>query len=221
MRLSYSKVRVWDAPTRLFHWAIVLLIATSWVTQDLNWMWWHFLSGYTMIAALLFRLAWGVVGSETSRFTQFLRGPIAALRHLRDLRRHRADTQVGHNAAGGWMVLVLLLLLCVQAGTGLCANDEVSVQGPLANWVGDSWSDYLSHIHAVNFTLIEAAIVFHLLAIAAYWARGHNLIGPMITGWKRLPSGTRPPRMASSLLALGIFLLAGLAVVIGVRAFAS
>lgn len=221
MRLSYSKVRVWDVPTRLFHWTIVVLVATSWFTQYMDWMSWHFLSGYTLIAALLFRLTWGVVGSETSRFSHFLRSPLAALRHLHEVRRQRTDTQVGHNPAGGWMVVVLLVLLCVQAATGLCANDEISAQGPLANWVGDRWSNYLSHIHVVNFELIEAAIAVHLLAIAIYWLRGHNLVRPMITGWKRLPSGIRPPRMASSLLALGIFLLAGLAVAVGVHVFSS
>lgn len=218
MRLSYSKIRVWDVPTRLFHWGIVLLVVTSWITQDLDWMRWHFLSGYTLIAALLFRLAWGLVGSETSRFSHFLRSPLTALRHLRDLPRHRTDPQIGHNAAGGWMVLILLLLLCVQAATGLCANDQISVQGPLANWVGDRWSDYLSHIHALNFKLIEAAIVLHLVAIATYRFRGHDLLRPMITGWKRLPGAVPPPRMVSPLLALGIFLVAALAVAASVHA---
>lgn len=218
MRLSYSKVHVWDAPIRLFHWGIVVLVATSWTTQELNWMWWHFLSGYTLIAALLFRVAWGLVGSETARFSHFLRSPLAVLRHLHELPRRSTDTQVGHNAAGGWMVVVLLLLLCVQAGTGLCANDQVSVQGPLADWVGDSWSDYLSHIHAVNFTLIEAAIALHLVAIAVYRLRGDDLVRPMLTGWKNLPGFVRPPRMASPLLALGIFAVVAVAVAAGLHA---
>lgn len=218
MRLDSFRIRVWDAPTRLFHWAIVLLVATSWVTQEFDWMRWHFLSGYTLLTALLFRLAWGLVGSETARFRHFLRSPLAALRHLRELPRHRSDSIIGHNAAGGWMVIVLLLLLSVQVGTGLCANDEISAQGPLANLVGDQWSDNLTHIHAVNFKLIEAAIVLHLLAILAYRLLGHDLLRPMITGWKRLPSAAASPRMASPLLALAILVIAALAVAVGIRA---
>lgn len=218
MRLDSFRIRVWDAPTRLFHWAIVLLVATSWVTQEFDWMRWHFLSGYTLLTALLFRLAWGLVGSETARFRHFLRSPLAALRHLRELPRHRSDSIIGHNAAGGWMVIVLLLLLSVQVGTGLCANDEISAQGPLANLVGDRWSDNLTHIHSVNFKLIEAAIVLHLLAILAYRLLGHDLLRPMITGWKRLPSAAASPRMASPLLALAILVIAALAVAVGIRA---
>jgi len=218
MRLGYSKIRVWDAPTRLFHWAVVLLVATSWASQEFDRMRLHFLSGYTLLTLLLFRLAWGVVGSDTARFSRFLRSPLAAMRHLLELPRPQPDTEIGHNAAGGWMVLLLLLLLAVQVGTGLCANDEISVQGPLAAVVGDSWSNWLSHVHAVNFKLIEAAIVLHLLAIAAYRLLGHDLVRPMITGWKRLPDAVRPPRMASPLLAFGILLVAALAVAAGVRA---
>ena len=88
------------------------------------------------MALLLFRLAWGVVGSDTALFRRFLKSPLAAFRHLRHLRRRPADTEIGHNAAGGWMVLLMLLLLCVQVATGLCANDEISTQGPLADTVG-------------------------------------------------------------------------------------
>ena len=83
MRLSYTRVRVWDAPIRLFHWGIVLLVAFSWITQHYGWMQLHFLSGYTLLSALLFRLVWGLIGSDTARFSRFLRSPLAALRHLR------------------------------------------------------------------------------------------------------------------------------------------
>ncbi len=218
MRLSYTRVRVWDAPIRLFHWAIVLLVALSWISQYYDWMQLHFLSGYTLLAALLFRLVWGLIGSDTARFSRFLRSPLEALRHLAELRRRGPDTAVGHNAAGGWMVLVMLLLLAVQVGTGLCANDEISVEGPLAHVVGSSWSNWLSHIHHLNFDLIEIAIVLHLLAILTYRLLGHDLVRPMVTGWKRLPVTMSPPRMASAGLALGIFLVAGVLVAVSVRA---
>lgn len=205
--------RVWDLPIRLFHWLIVGLIVASWTTQRLDRMGWHLWCGYAMFAALLFRLAWGFIGSETARFSQFLKSPMAGLRHLAELRRKAADHDVGHNAAGGWMVLVLLGLLCVQVATGLCANDEISTQGPLANAVGSSASDWLSHIHAVNFRLIEAAVVLHLLAILVYRLRGRSLVWPMITGNKRLPQDIAAPRMASLWRACAVLGVAILVVV--------
>jgi len=198
-------MRVWDAPTRLFHWAIVILIGVSWLSIHNGWMLIHFLSGYSILTLLLFRITWGFVGSETARFASFLGSPLAALRHLSHLRRREPDDQIGHNAAGGWMVLVMLLMLAVQVGTGLCANDDVLTEGPLAEYVGKKLSDRLSIIHALNFKLILAVIVLHLLAIGGYAVlKGHNLVRPMVTGRKRLPAGLRAPRMANPLLALAV-----------------
>jgi cytochrome b len=208
MQAEYRSVRVWDAPVRLFHWGIVLLLATSWITQHYDWLTLHFIAGYCMCAALLFRLAWGIIGSDTARFSRFLRSPLQALHHLVELRRRPPDSEIGHNAAGGWMVLVLLLLLAVQVGTGLCSNDQVMNQGPLADAVGQDWSDWLSHIHAVNFKLIEAAVVLHLLAIIAYRLLGYSLVWPMITGRKRLPATLPPPRIVHPLLALLVLAIA-------------
>lgn len=220
MHERHLPMRVWDAPTRLFHWGIVVLLGTSWLAQHESWMTLHFLSGYTMLAALLFRLVWGCIGSETARFGHFLKSPFAAMRHLLHLHRREPDVEVGHNAAGGWMVLVMLGLLAVQVGTGLCANDEVSVEGPLARVVGSEYSDWLSDIHAVNFRLIELLIVLHLLAIASYRVlKGHNLVRPMITGQKHLPERISPPRIASSLLAAAVFVVAAGLVGFGVRWF--
>jgi cytochrome b len=196
-------MRVWDAPIRLFHWIVVLLIATSYASVHEGWMQIHFISGYCMLTLLLFRLAWGFVGSETARFARFLGSPIAALQHLARLHRREPDTEIGHNSAGGWMVLVMLLLLCVQAGTGLFSNDQVLSEGPLAKYVGQAVSDRISSIHAFNFNLILAAIVLHLAAITIYAVvKGQNLVTPMITGRKRLPAMTRQPRLANPLLAL-------------------
>jgi len=208
----YVLRRVWDAPTRLFHWAVVVLVAALWATQYEDWMPPHVLCGYAMMALLLFRVAWGVVGSDTARFGRFLQSPVAAIRYLARLRRRPPDTVIGHSPAGGWMVLLLLVLLCVQVATGLCANDQVSVQGPLANVVGPDTSDWLSHIHAVNFKLIEAAIVLHLLAILIYRLLGYRLLRPMITGRKPLPETLPPPRMASPWLAAGLLCAAAGAV---------
>jgi cytochrome b len=189
----------------------VILIIVSYVTMELGWIHLHLLSGYTMLAALLFRFVWGFAGSDTARFSKFLRSPIAGLVHLSRMFRREEDTEIGHNAAGGWMVLLMLLLLAVQVGAGLCANtdDDYMVNGPLAKYVGKAWSDELSRVHAFNFYIILGVIVLHLLAITAYAVfKRQNLLRPMITGKKRLPGAMRAPRLASPLRAIVVFVVA-------------
>jgi len=207
-------VRVWDAPVRLFHWGIVALFGLSWLSESRGWMQVHFASGYALLAALLFRIAWGFAGSESARFARFLRHPVAGLRQLSRLHHREPDTEVTHNAAGGWMVLLILLLLAIQIATGLSANDDISVEGPLAKYVGKETSDWLTHVHWVNFQIIEAVVLLHLLMLAAYAiVKRHDLVRPMITGTKHLPPAIRAPRMVGARRALALLALAGAIVV--------
>ena len=221
-RLALRPVKVWDAPVRLFHWAIVLLVGFSWLSIEESWMQLHFLSGYAILTLLIFRIVWGVIGSDTARFARFLASPAAALRHLRQLACRQPDRQVGHNAAGGWMVALLLLLLLVQVGTGLCANDDVMNEAPLARFLGKQLSDRLSAIHGVNFILLQIALGLHVLAVLAYAVvKRHDLVRPMLTGRKRLPATVAPPRLVSAWLALPVLGAAVLAVALLVRAAGS
>ncbi len=195
-------MKVWDAPTRLFHWSLVLLVAAAYVTIQLGWIDWHFRCGYAILALLLFRLAWGVIGSDTARFSRFLRNPLAAIEHLLHFTRREPDTEIGHNAAGGWMVLVMLALLLFQAGSGLFSNDQTFSEGPLAKLVSGSWSDRISGWHVFNFNLVLGLIGLHVLAVLAYAAvKRHDLVRPMVTGMKRLPTTLAAPRMAPLWLA--------------------
>lgn len=202
-------IKVWDLPTRLFHWVLVASFVVSYVSVTLAdgpqirlYMTIHFVSGEIVLGLLVFRLIWGILGSETARFASFLRSPAEALRHLAHLRVKEPDDQIGHNAAGGWMVVILLLLLCVQVGSGLFSNDDGTTEGPLAHFVSKDRSDLLSTIHSFTFNLLIAAVALHLAAIAAYAVlKGHRLAPPMITGKKRLPAAIRAPRMAHPLLA--------------------
>lgn len=197
------RMKVWDLPVRLFHWAIVVLIFCSWATQEWNRMEWHVWSGYTILTLLLFRIVWGFIGSDTARFARFLRSPMAALRHLARIHRREADSEIGHNAAGGWMVLVMLALIGVQAGTGLFANDDANTEGPLMHLVDKDRSDWLSHIHSLNFKLIEAVIVLHVLAVAGYaLLKRQNLVRPMVTGTKLMPGEAAAPRLVSPIWAV-------------------
>ncbi|MBV9785964.1 MAG: cytochrome b/b6 domain-containing protein [Acidisphaera sp.] len=218
MRLS---MRVWDLPTRLFHWTIVLLLAIAWYTERTGRMSWHFYAGYAMLVLLLFRLVWGFVGSDTARFSRFLRSPAAALRHLMHFHRREPDNEIGHNAAGGWMVLVILLLLAAQVLTGLFARDDDISEGPFRRYVSDAASNWLSYVHYLIFDyLVLTAIALHVLAVLAYAVvRGHNLLRPMITGKKRLPAAMRAPRMASPVLALLVLACAAGAVTLLLTTF--
>ena len=215
----FLPMRVWDLPTRLFHWLLVLLVPASYVTMKLNLMDVHMALGLVMLALLLFRWVWGLIGSDTARFARFLGNPLAALRHLGRIGTREPDTRIGHNPAGGWMVLLMLLLLSIQVGAGLCANDGGINEGPLAKYVGQTWSDRLSFVHALNFKLILAAIALHLVAIIVYVSvKKQNLVRPMLTGKKRLPAALRAPRMASPLLALAVLLVAAaIAAMVGTR----
>ncbi len=211
-------MKVWDLPVRLFHWAIVVLIFAAWLTQEVDRMDLHVWVGYTILTLLLFRIVWGFLGSDTARFGRFLKSPFAALRHLAHIRRREADREIGHNAAGGWMVLVMLALIGMQAGTGLFSNDDGNTEGPLMHFVSKDQSDWLSHIHALNFKLIEGVIVLHVLAIVVYAVlKRQDLVRPMVTGTKMLPGDAVAPRLRSPVLALVLLAIATGAVVWVVR----
>lgn len=202
-------MRVWDLPIRLFHWLLALLVVAAFVTMKAGFPALHPYVGLAILTLLLFRLAWGIVGSDTARFARFLASPAAALRHLRLIGVREADTQLGHNPAGGWAVLAMLLVLAVQGATGLFAHTGHGTEGPLAKYLDPATVDAVSAIHAGISKLVFGLVVLHVLAVAVYLTvKGQNLIRPMLTGKKRLPAATRAPRMASSLLALLLLIVA-------------
>jgi cytochrome b len=201
-------VVVWDLPTRAFHWLTVVLVAAAYVTWRCNWMDWHALAGEALLGLLLFRLAWGFVGSETARFARFLASPGAAGRHLARLFQREPDGEIGHNPAGGWMVLLLLALLLGQALTGIVVNNDVADAGPLTDIMPAAVANVLTDLHAWLWDALLAAVALHVVAIALYAAaKGHNLLRPMLTGRKFLPGDRAPPRLASA--ARAVVALAG------------
>lgn len=204
---------VWDLPTRLFHWALVLSLVGSFVTVKLHEMRLHAWFGYAALALVLFRLVWGVLGSESARFARFLRGPGAVIDHLRGLVRREPDREVTHNALGGWAVLALLLLVLAQGATGLFANDDILFRGPLFPLVGKAWSDRLTTWHYRISDALLVLVVVHVAAVLLYrLALGRDLITPMVTGRKRLPGSVPAPRLASPWAAIAAFAVAAGAV---------
>ncbi|MFG1357537.1 cytochrome b/b6 domain-containing protein [Xanthobacter pseudotagetidis] len=207
------KVQVWDMPTRLFHWSLVLLVALSYASARMGKIDWHFLSGYAVLTLVLFRIAWGIAGSDTSRFSRFVRRPADALRHLRDLPRRQAGAEPGHNPAGAFMVLALLGLLLAQTVTGLFSSDGLIVEGPLAHLVDGATSEAATSWHGFFFDVIVVAVGLHVAAVLAYAVVAReDLVRPMILGWKRLPPSVPAPRMASPLLAAALLAASAAAV---------
>ena len=202
MRQIHLPMPIWDIPIRLFHWLLVLLIAFMWVSGKQGWLEYHMLSGYAILSLLIFRVVWGFVGSDTARFLFFLKSPIEAVRHLLHITKREPDTEIGHNAAGGWMVVGMLALLFAQVFTGMSANDDISVEGPLARLVGKDWSDWATSQHHFLFNIVQIVVALHILAIVAYAIlKRHDLVRPMITGKKRMPGAMQAPRMMSPILA--------------------
>lgn len=188
-------VRIWDLPTRLFHWGLVALVAFAWVSAELggSLMDWHMRAGYAVLALVLFRLIWGVIGSRTARFASFVRGPGAVLAYLRTMLRPDAPHHLGHNPAGGAMILVLLAVLALQGGTGLFATDDILTEGPLVRHVSSATASLLTGIHEANFTLLLALVALHVGAALFYLIIKHdNLIRPMITGRRAVPAAQVP-----------------------------
>ncbi len=181
-----APIAVWDWPTRLFHWALVVLLGAAWATAEagIDYMVWHMRCGYAVLTLLVFRLLWGVVGSASARFAGFVRGPRAVWAYLRAWFRRAPRHFLGHNPLGAWMVLVLLLLVAVQAGTGLFANDDIVNEGPLARLVSGDVSGLLTAVHKWNFNLLLAAVGLHVAAVLLYLWRGDNLLKAMFTGRK-------------------------------------
>lgn len=208
------RVKVWDPWIRTVHWLIALLIPFSWWTAETHRFDLHVWSGYTVLVLLVFRIAWGFVGSHTARFATFLASPLQGLRHLLHFRR-REPVEIGHNAAGGWMVLALLGLPLLQAVSGLFADDEIFTRGPLAGAVDQGTSALATSIHLGVFWVIVGAAVLHVFVILLYrLVRRQNLVGPMITGTLRLPASYRgpAPRMGSNWLAVAMLAVVAAAV---------
>jgi cytochrome b len=206
-------VPVWDIPVRLFHWTLVLLIAFSWLSSEMDWMTWHMYSGYTILTLILFRILWGFVGSTHARFSDFIYGPRALIAYIKTLPSRTAAKFAGHNPLGGISVVLILLCVLAQAGTGLFANDDIINEGPLFKHITKELSDWLTTIHKYNFNVLLALIGVHVAAVLYYLIyKSENLVKPMFTGRKHLPAGAVPATMRS--VGLAVVLLALCAAVV-------
>ena len=188
-----TPVRVWDLPTRLFHWLLAVCVVASIVSARVggNAMVWHFRLGYVVFTLLAFRILWGLVGGHWSRFVNFIYAPGTVLRYLRGESHAHEHHEVGHNPLGAFSVFALLALLAAQVGTGLFADDELSNAGPLIKFVSGATSLALTKWHkSFGQWLIIALVLLHVAAITFYVVKKkHDLVRPMIVGDKPLAAG--------------------------------
>ena len=193
------KTRIWDIPLRLFHWTLVGVVAFSLYTgfvggfQEMDW---HMQSGYVVLALMVFRILWGIVGTRHSRFLSFIPGPRAVLDYLRNFGTS-GGTWAGHNPLGALSVVVLLLLLTFQGVSGLFTNDDIMLEGPLANLVSYETSRTLTSLHKNNAWVIAGFIGLHVVAILFYTIiKKAPLIIAMLTG--RMPGPKAEDEVAFS-----------------------
>ena len=186
-------ITLWDLPVRLVHWSFVALIPVLWWSGDTGNLDLHKPVGYVMLALVLFRLIWGVIGSSTARFSSFVRGPGAVLRYLRG----DSGPVVGHNPVGALSVLLLLTLLGAQIGLGLFALNDDMEGGPLSDLVSYDHAVQALGLHEIGFNLILAVIVIHVAAIVWYRVvRRDDLITPMVTGKRAYETAVEAPTIA-------------------------
>ena len=209
-----QRISVWDLPTRLFHWLLVLCVTGSFISAKIggNAMVWHGRFGLFVVGLLVFRLVWGFVGSTYARFAQFVRGPADVLAYLRG-----QWTGEGHNPLGALSVLAMLGTLTLLVMTGLFANDDIAFEGPLYALVGKELSDRLVGIHRLVEPLIILLVVTHIAAIIYYVRfRKEALVMPMIRGWK---VGAGKTAMGGGVIAFIVALVLALAAVYGAGGF--
>lgn len=190
LSLQSVRVRVWDAPVRVFHWLLAVLIAFSWWSAEEGRLEWHRWAGYTVLTLVLFRICWGFWGSQTARFSHFVRGGGALGAYATTLFAPSTGRRVGHNPIGGWSVLAMITLLLVQTALGLVSVDVDGIEsGPLAGWVSFDQGRLAAEAHHFVFNMLLVLIALHVAAIAFYAiVKRDNLIGPMITGAKTIIS---------------------------------
>jgi len=179
--MATERIRVWDLPTRLFHWLLAVSFAGAWLTAESErWRDVHVALGYTFAGLIAFRLVWGLVGSRYARFSSFVSGPGAVKRYLLSILRMRPEHHVGHNPAGGWAVLALLGLGLVTAFTGYATYNDY----------GGHW---LEEVHEGAASVMLGLVLVHIGAVLlSSLIHRENLVRAMLDGFKRRRTGALP-----------------------------
>lgn len=210
-----KKIKVWDLPIRLFHWALVAMIVVCIYTINVENITAHQYAGVFVLVLLLFRIIWGLIGSSTAKFWDFLKGPNTIYHYL----RYGVSKTEGHNPMGAYMVLFMLVVLLVQTLTGLFLTDNTYLHqdSPLYKLISSDTRKYFKFIHQYNLYVIYGMVGLHVIAIIGYLLlKGQNLVKTMVLGSRKENEWHSP--MAQSLhgdkpwVALIIFIILGIIV---------
>lgn len=199
--MSRERILVWDLPTRLFHWTLLLLVALQYGSGEFGWfdLQWHVYAGYATFSVLVFRVLWGFVGSDSVRFARFVHGPGAVIAYLRG---HRGADPT-HNPLGGWSTVLMLALLLAIALVGLASSDDIDTFGPLAARLDEATVRSATRWHHRLTDVLPWIVGLHVVAVLVHEWRGERLVAAMLHGRRAL--NTAPPRIASTLRAAGVF----------------
>ncbi|GLP97168.1 cytochrome b/b6 domain-containing protein [Paraferrimonas sedimenticola] len=207
---SINRVKVWDWPVRIFHWLGLALMVGLWWTAEQAEMDLHMMLGYSFGGLLVWRILWGVFGSQTARFSQFIRSPFTVLSYAKSLKKGQAPATLGHNPMGGYMVALMLSLMLAQFGSGLFSSDEVFTEGPLVAYASADTVSTLTWWHKTNFNLLLGCAGLHVLAVLVHSLKGERIVPAMVHGHKPAPAQQSPSfRFVSGWWALGLGLLIG------------
>lgn len=187
----YREVRVWDLPTRIFHWGLVVCVSAGWLlgkNLEFSTIQWHFYLGYATGGLIAFRVVWGIVGPPHARLRALLPGPSDVISYTRDILKREPSGVAGHSPLGSLAVLALLSNLCVQVVSGLFSeSDDLFTEAPLSFMVSDPVVRFSNLVHEISSTVLLVLVGLHVSALVFYllWKR-ENLITAMITGMKRV-----------------------------------
>jgi cytochrome b len=182
-----TTIKVWDPLVRIFHWSLVIFFSIAYVSED-DFMQLHVWAGYGILVLIAFRLVWGLIGTRHARFTDFVKRPQAVFQYLRDILHGSAKRYLGHNPAGGAMVVLLLASLTATGISGLALYGIEEHAGPLADWV-QNWphimEDILEETHELLANATLLLVFLHIAGVLLASAQhGENLIASMWHGKK-------------------------------------
>ena len=200
---------IWDLPLRVFHWLLVISIFGSWYTsnQDNGLIEYHLIVGYVTLGLIVFRVAWGILGTTHSRFAQFIPTPSKLLNYIKNFKSPHSTSHAGHNPLGSLMVVFMLTIILLQAVSGLFMNDDIYTSGPYYGTITGKLEDIAIFIHRNGFNVIIGTIVLHIFAIVFYkYFKKQALVKAMITGKKSSDDVTKKDSINHSKIGLAILI---------------
>lgn len=215
--IQSKALKIWDLPVRFFHWSLVSLFVAAYITNALgtNYFTYHLWCGYAIIVLVSFRIIWGLVGTYHARFSNFVRNPITTAKYAISVFKKTDKHYLGHNPLGAIMVVLLLLVILIQAITGLFTNDEIFNTGPLYAYISDEFSLKLTSLHRQLFYWILGAVLLHIAAVLIHVFFKHdNIIKAMFTGKKSTQGTEHEKSISSSRIILAFVIIVILALVL-------